>query len=96
MILTHAPITIQTEYLPTLAGILGFSDYDYGKTVFDISETDSIERVTRNFVYDESYPAAPGKYNIITEYHYTGNRDDLIAVMLNDEKTDYPISNSFY
>ena len=96
MILTHAPITIQTEYLPTLAGILDFSDYDYGKTVFDISETDSIERVTRNFVYDESYPAAPGKYNIITEYHYTGNRDDLIAVMLNDEKTDYPISNSFY
>ncbi len=96
MILTHAPITIQTEFLPTLAKILGFSDYDYGKSVFDISENDRIERVTRNFVYDESYPSAPGKYNIITEYHYTGDRKDLISVMLNDEKIDYPISKSFY
>ena len=96
MEITHAPITIQTGLIPTIADILGFSAYDYGETVFDV-EDKPVERWTRIYSYDENYPAAENnRNNVIYEYHYEGNREDLIEAFRGDDVKIYPMSKNIF
>ena len=95
--ISHAPITTQTHFLPTAAKLLGLENYDYGSTVFDIPENKVIDRFTRKYCLTDEYPTLPGKnYNAVTEYHYTGDRKEIIRILEKDEKSLYPIYNSFY
>ena len=95
MVITHAPITTQTHMLPTIADILGFTDFDYGDTVFDIKD-EPTERWTRIDDYNSDYPSAgPNEQsNVVYEYHYTGDRNDLIAAFRGEDKVIYPMTKN--
>ena len=95
MVLTHVPITTQTHMLPTIADILGFTDFDYGDTVFDIKD-EPIERWTRIYEYNKDYPASgPNEQqNVVYEYHYIGDRDDLVEAFGGEDKIIYPMTKN--
>ena len=95
MVLTHAPITLQTHMLPTIADILGFTNFDYGDTVFDVKD-EPVERWTKIYEYNSDYPASvsSGQQNVVYEYHYTGDRDDLIEAFRGDDMIIYPMTKN--
>ncbi|MBQ6504236.1 MAG: hypothetical protein IJI57_10030 [Flexilinea sp.] len=93
MLITHAPITTQTQMLPTIAEILGFTNFDYGDTVFDI-EDEPVERWTRIYGFNSDYPATGTNEpsNVVYEYHYTGDGNDLIEAFRGEDMVIYPMT----
>lgn len=96
--INHAPITTQIHTLPTIAQILDLSDYDFGETVFDVDQNAVIDRYARYVGIDDSYPKAKSSkgFNIMLEYHYSGNTKDLMEAVKNDEKKVIPMTESYY
>ena len=95
MVVTHAPITLQTHVLPTIADILGFTNFDYGDTVFDIKD-EPIERWTRIYDYNSHYPdlGSNEQHNVVYEYHYTGDRENLIEAFRGEDMIIYPMTKN--
>lgn len=95
MVVTHAPITTQTQMLPTIADILGFTNFDYGDTVFDVKD-EPAERWTRIYAHNGNYPeiGPNGQSNVVYEYHYTGDREDLIEAFRGEDMVIYPMTKN--
>ena len=95
MEINHAPITTQTQLLPTIAGILGLSGYDYGDSVFDIKD-EPIERWTRIYAYDSNFPTTGTNKtnNVIYEYHYVGGSEELVESFRNGNMKIYPMTKT--
>ena len=55
------------------------------------------ERWTQAYAYDESYPPLPGaSNNVMHEYRYTGDGEDLTEKWVSGEYTTIPMFDSFY
>ena len=93
MNISHAPITIQTDFIPTIARTLGFSDYDYGRTVFEIEDAPR-ERITRVFSGNKDFLSSGSKDTALFEFHYVGNREDLMEAFTKAPAGIYPITGN--
>ena len=90
MNISRAPITIQTEFIPTIARTLGFSDYDYGSTVFEIGDAPR-ERITRIFGRYKDFVSSESKDTGLFEFHYVGGCENLIETFTKAPAGIYPI-----
>ncbi len=98
--LNHAPITTQTHFIPTIAGVLGFDNYTYGETVFDVPQDLVTERVSREYTHTDKFPDVGSKrgFNAIVEYHFTGGQKELMNEINNKKNNTnlIPVTLSYY
>jgi hypothetical protein len=69
--------------MPTIMNAAGYDFSQYGRTVFDYSEDEKIERAVYLKIYDDAYPdvknvyGLKSRYNCLYKYLYTGDKEDL-------------------
>jgi hypothetical protein len=71
------------NFMPTIMNAAGYDFSQYGRTVFDYSEDEEIERAVYLKIYDEDYPSVKNsyglksRYNCLYKYLYTGDKEEL-------------------
>lgn len=96
MYIRTAPITIQDCFIPDVLSMAGVNENLTGIPSAQVPE-EPAERWTRAYAYDESYPPLPGaSNNVMREYRYEGDADDLTDKWVSGEYTTIPMLDSFY
>lgn len=100
--ITNAPITLH-ELMPTIVNSIGEDASAFGQTIYDFEEGELRERQLYIRTLDSDYPRVPkfdadtnGGMNCYYVYTYTGGREELIDVYLNDMYTIVPVVDSYF
>ncbi len=91
-----APITIQDCFIPDVLSMIGVNGNLTGTPSVEVPE-EGAERWTRAYAYDESYPPLNGaSNNVMREYRYKGDGEELIGKWVSGEYRTIPMLDSFY
>ena len=93
---SHAMIS-QENFLPTIVAAAGLDSSKYGKTVFDVSEDQLLERCVNYWEKDKNLAEVPGhKYNSMRRFCYIGDKNDLFEKINANDFTIHPLFDYFY
>ena len=95
MQLDSAPITVQDSFMADIMSMTG-NEWQYGIPSSEVPD-DPVERWTRIYDTDSNYPDLPvSDYNVMREYHYTGDGNTLIDQWTSGVYETYPMIDSYY
>lgn len=84
------PITIQDRFIPDIMSMLK-------EETNQENITEPVERWSQAYAYDDTYPPLQGaRFNVMREFRYSGDGDDLTEKWLNDDYITIPMKDSFY
>ena len=90
-----APITVQDSFMADIMAMTG-NDWNYGVSSSEVPE-EPVERWTRVYDKDSEYADLSGSdYNVMREYHYTGDGNTLISQWTSGDYETYPMIDSYY
>lgn len=95
MIYSHAMVS-QDNFLPTIAEAAGLDPSEYGKTVFEISDDEQIERCMFWRGNDPAFPNPQLRFNVMREYCYVGDAETLIDKISSHDYSTHPMVDTFY
>ena len=97
LILSHAPVTIQDVFFPTILQGMGLEMMNSGISAYDVPESEPVERWTRFYATDDRYPEADvNKVNVMREYRYEGDGDSLLEKCREGDYEIFPMLDSYY
>lgn len=95
IVISKAPISHE-NFMPTMIELTGGDASLFGETIFEVDENETRERRTYRWMVNSDYPDLKRKYNVMQEYRYTGDRDDLKEQFINGPYEIHALLDSFY
>ena len=90
MTLRTDPITIQDRFIPDIMAMLK-------QEINRDNTTEPAEHWSQAYAYDEAFPPLQGaRFNVMREFRYSGDGDELTKKWLNDDYITIPMKDSFY
>ncbi len=91
-----AQITIQDCFRADVLAMTGYDGTQWGLPS-NVMPEDPVERWSRVFARDDQFPDIPGsKFNVMREFRYSGDGDDLKDLWISENYVTIPMIDSYY